>query len=79
MALHHRFEELPIAPVVMTLRVLSFFAFAPVAPPWADGVVPRFADMWRILKERMQVQAATLFFQLFSRRYECGPMILTSN
>ena len=46
------------APIVTTLKVLNFFAFTPVATPWADGVSLSFSDEWRELERRLQSQTA---------------------
>ena len=46
------------APVIMTLKVLNSFAFAPVATPWANGVSLSFSDAWRELERRLQSQTA---------------------
>ena len=45
-------------PVIVTLKVLNSFAFAPVATPWADGVSLSFSDVWRELERRLQTQTA---------------------
>ena len=47
---------LGVAPVVVTLKVLNSFAFAPVASPWADGVSLPFSSTWRELERRLQSQ-----------------------
>ena len=49
---------LGVGPVVMTLKVLNSFAFAPVATPWADGVSQPFSVIWRELKSRLKTQTA---------------------
>ena len=45
---------LGVGPVVMTLKVLNSFAFAPVTTPWADGVSQPFSDIWRGLERRLR-------------------------
>ena len=42
------------APVVVTLKVLNSFAFAPVTTPWADDVSLSFSDVWQELEHRLQ-------------------------
>ena len=43
-------------PIILTLKVLNSFAFAPVATPWADGVSLPFSDAWQELERRLQSQ-----------------------
>lgn len=48
---------LGVAPLVITLKTLNDFAFAPVATPWADGVDLGFSPMWRDIRRRLRSQA----------------------
>ena len=49
---------LGVGPVVMTLKVLNSFVFAPVTTPWVDGVSQPFSEIWHELKSRLQSQTA---------------------
>ena len=49
---------LGVGPVVMTLKVLNSFVFAPVTTPWVDGVSQPFSEIWHELKSRLQNQTA---------------------
>jgi hypothetical protein len=44
---------LAVAPLVITLKTLNAFAFAPVATPWADGVDLSFSKVWSELNKRL--------------------------
>jgi hypothetical protein len=50
--------DLGVGSLMMTLKVLNAFSFAPVATPWADGLNDEAFPGWQVFQRMMAQQAA---------------------